>query len=43
MVVDIQYVSSIMQKLSDDQNLDAVKSALQSQLSNRVVTYILGQ
>ena len=37
-VMDIQYESSILQKLSGDDNLDAVKSAQQSQLSNWVVT-----
>ena len=33
-VEDIQYVSSVLQKLSDDDNSDAVKSVHQSQLSN---------
>ena len=37
-VVDIQYLSLILQKLSDVDNLDAVKSVHQSQLSNWVRT-----
>ena len=42
-VEDIQYISLILQKLSDDDNLDAVKSVHQSQLWNWVETWIIGQ